>query len=584
MEFLLANSAGFCSGVRKAVDITLNASAAKEGKISTLGPLVHNPQVIELLNHREVTCAENIEDIHEGLVIIRSHGVAPQVKLELDKVGLKYLDATCPKVGRAQAMASEYADAGYHVLILGEPEHAEVRGLKGYGGENCTVIQSAQDLDGLPRYEKVCLIAQTTQNLEEFELVTKCLTQLYPDVVIKNTICAATRKRQDEIRELAPRVNAMVVIGGRNSGNTKRLVHIARDECNLPTFWIETDEELEEIDFSPYIKIGVTAGASTPSWIIERVMHRLREMEERSKNPLVAKARRLVRVLVISHAYTSIAAGALCYLAGALLRIDFQFSFFALVFSYVLAMHVLNRFTESGADKFRDDPVRMQFYKDHGKVMLILGLASMLVSIALSFMIGVFAFFIILAASILGVIYSVKVVPKKFFSLFGFRRLKDIAASKNFFVASAWAVVSIFPLFFIQVQKHYGTTLAVFFFLFAATGVRSIYMDLSDIASDRLVGRDSVPIVIGEKNTRNLIRVFVVFEFVFMYMATFLNLFPTIGYIVSFWILIEFIIIEYLLPERTTRPSLAARDIMVDGHFILAGLVAWIWNFLQVNP
>ena len=185
-----------------------------------------------------------------------------------------------------------------------------------------------------------------------------------------------------------------------------------------------------------------------------------------------------------------------------------------------------------------------------------------------------------LAASIIGVLYSVKVVPKGLLNIVGFRRLKDIAASKNFFVASAWAVVSIFPLFFLEVQHNYLRTFATFVFLFLITGIRSIYLDLSDIAGDKLVGRDSVPIVFGEKRTRNMIRILVIFLFVFFYVMTFVGVLPRLGYLIGFWILIEYLLIEYFSPKIDRHFSIVARDLIVDGHFILAGVAAWIWKAL----
>ena len=581
MEILLAPSAGFCTGVRRAVDLTLHASTVKEGKISTYGPLVHNPQVIELLTLREVDCAEQIDQLTEGLAVIRTHGVPPEDRQAIVDKGLKVLDATCPKVSRVQKLVESHVANGYHVVIVGEPDHPEVKGLRGYGGDNCTVIDSLEEIETLPRFDKVCLLAQTTQNLEEFEQIRSRLTALYPDVVVKNTICAATRKRQDEIRQIASQVEAMVVIGGRTSGNTKRLVAIARDECDLPTFWIETDTELREIDFSGFEKIGVTAGASTPSWIIDRVMARLEQLEQRRNRPLLSRLRKLVRLAVVSNIYTAFAAGCLYYVGSVFMDIPFRATLFLLVVTYVLAMHVLNRFTETGVEKFRDDPMRQHFYERHRRFMLMLGISAMAAAILLSIRMGVLPFLLVLAASISGVMYSVKVVPKTLLAILGFRRLKDIAASKNFFVASAWAVVSVFPLFLIEKQSHYQSALAAFVFLFLVTALRSIYMDLSDIASDRLVGRDSVPIVFGEKRTWNLIRAMVVVLFGFCYLLAYADILPGLATIIAFWILLEYVVLEYMRGKVYSRKrSVIARDLVVDGHFIVAGLIALVWKLL----
>ncbi len=589
MKIILAKSAGFCSGVKRAVELTLAASTAKEGAISTYGPLVHNPQVIELLELREVACVKEIDELSQGLAIIRSHGVPPKEKKAIEDKGMKILDATCPKVVRVQKLVENNAKEGRHVIIVGEPDHPEVKGLKGYGGDDCTVIAKVEDLDSLPVFSKVCLLAQTTQNLEGFEKILEKLKESYPDLVVKNTICAATKKRQDEIRTLASNVDAMIVIGGKASGNTRRLVDIARNECALPTFWIETQDELDEKELLPFEKIGVTAGASTPSWIIDRVMARLNEMSKRRARPVLTRLRKIAEFLVITNLFTSFAAGCLCYLGSVLLDVKFTWYHFSLVFSYVLAMHVLNRFTEKGVDKFRDDPLRQRFYKENSRAMLVMGFLSMALAIALSIEMGAIIFILVLAASIIGVLYSVKVVPKRMFNLVGFRRLKDIAASKNFFVASAWAIVSVFPLIVLESNQIEKTTiesnyfiytryLSAFVFLFFITGIRSIYMDLSDIASDRLVGRDSVPIVFGEKRTRRFIKMLLVAIFLFLYVLTYIKVLPSIGYIIGFWILAEFLIMEYFVGNKMRQPSVIRRDLAVDGHFIVAGIVAFAWK------
>ena len=579
---ILAKSAGFCAGVRRAVDMTLHASAGKEGNIATYGPLVHNPQVIELLRIREVECAATVDELQEGLAIIRSHGVSPQEREQIERRGLRILDATCPKVGKVHKLVREHAENGYQVIIVGEPDHSEVKGIVGEAPDRCIVISTVEQARDLPSFDKVFLAAQTTQNLETFDEIKTVIEAKNPTVVVRNTICAATRKRQDEVRELAEKVDAIIVIGGRNSGNTKRLVDIAQNECGRPTVWVEDETELTQHDLSSYETVGVTAGASTPSWSIDRVVTALKLQGERTRHPIRFRLRQIAELAIITNVFTSVAAGSLCYLASVLLGVDFKFSLFAMVFFYVLAMHVLNRFTETGVDKFRDDPIRLNFYKGHPRLMLGLGFFAAFAGVALSVLMGVMIFIVILAASILGVLYSVRVVPKGAFNIFGFRRLKDIAASKNFFVASAWAVVSVFPLFYLDAHPNFWRTLAVFFFLFLVTAIRSIFLDLSDIAGDKLVGRDSVPIVIGEKSTLKLIRGMVVTLFFFCYLGAYVGLLPSLSYFVAFWILIEYILLVTVFRRTASTFSLVLRDALVDGHFVLAGVVAWLWMHTAV--
>jgi 4-hydroxy-3-methylbut-2-enyl diphosphate reductase len=578
MKFILAESAGFCFGVRRALDLVLAESAARHGKITTYGPLVHNPQVIELLTLRDIGCVDNLAELREGMAVIRTHGVPPPAIDELRARGLELLDATCPKVRAVQIAVEQRAAAGRTIVIYGEREHPEIIGLVGAArGRPCHVVWSEAEFDALalPPETPVTLVAQTTANRAAFEQLIAHAQARHTDFEVRRTICNATERRQEEIRELATRVQAMVVVGGRNSGNTRRLAAISQS-LGLPTWHIEVAEELDGIDFSPYAKVGVTAGASTPSWIIDRVMTRLRELEEEQERPLQARIRRGLDALAAAHVTTGVAAGALAYVGAALMGVPFRIDFFLLVAGYVMSVHVINRFTETGVDKFRDDPKRQTFYRRHSQWLWALGLICGLGSIWLAFAEGVIPFLIVLAASIFGVLYSVRVVPRSWMRFFGFRRLKDIAASKNVFVASAWALVSIFPLFFVNQTGEWHRLALAFLFLFVVTGVRSVFLDLSDMSSDRLVGRETVPLVIGPKRARTLIRVTVVGLAAGLLFTAAFGWLPGLAWPLGLWVLFEFVYLELLAKPRKL-PTLT-RDMIVDAHFIVAGLLAFVWQ------
>ncbi len=581
MKFILAESAGFCFGVRRAVDMVLSESAARQGKITTYGPLVHNPQVIELLKLRDIACADNLGEITEGMAVIRTHGVPPAAIEELTARGLKLLDATCPKVRAVQTTVEKQAAEGRTIVIFGDAEHPEVIGLVGAArGRPCFVVRDEAEFDALALSPDapVTLVAQTTANRARYQQLIDRVQPEFARLEVRHTICNATELKQDEVRELATHVQAMIVVGGRNSGNTRRLASITQD-LGLPTWQVEVAEELEGIDFTPYEKVGVTAGASTPSWIIDRVMTRLRELEAEQTRPGRARLRRLLDSLAAMHATTGLAAGALAYVGAALMGAPFRFDFFLLVALYVMSMHVLNRFTETGADKFRDDPKRQTFYRQHSSWLWILGIGSGLASIWLGFQLGAIPFLIVLAASIVGVLYSVRVVPKSWMGFFGFRRLKDIAASKNVFVASAWALVSIFPLFFVNEARDWRRLALAFLFLFMVTAVRSVFLDLSDMASDRLVGRETVPLVIGPQRARGLIRLSIVGLAAGLFLTAALGWLPSLAWLLAIWILAEFLILEFV--RRPGKMPTLKRDMLVDLHFIVAGLAAAVWRWLS---
>ncbi|MCZ7583419.1 MAG: 4-hydroxy-3-methylbut-2-enyl diphosphate reductase [Deltaproteobacteria bacterium] len=222
MEFILAKTAGFCWGVRLALNKTLEVEASQYQKVTTLGPLVHNPQVVDLLRHREIHNAGAIQEIDGGLAIIRSHGVSPADYAELERRSDAILDNTCPIVKRSQKVVQTYVKKGHFVVIYGEPRHAEVIGLIGFAGaDNVRIIEGAHELDKIPADRNVLLITQTTTNVAEWQRIMKEARERFPSVVVKDTMCDATVERQDEILELCRSVDAMVVIGGKNSGTRR---------------------------------------------------------------------------------------------------------------------------------------------------------------------------------------------------------------------------------------------------------------------------------------------------------------------------------------------------------------------------
>jgi len=582
MKFILAESAGFCFGVRRAVDLVLAESAAKHGSIATYGPLVHNPQVIELLALRDIACVEDLGQITEGMAVIRSHGVPPEVYDTLRGRGLEILDATCPKVRAVHTVIEREAEQSRTVVIFGEKEHPEVVGLVGSARRHpCHVVFSTREFDALelPVETPLALAAQTTANRGRWDELVNHVRRKYPDVAVHETICNATELRQEEVRALAGRVQAMIVVGGRSSGNTRRLASISRG-LGLPTWHIETADELEGIDFAPFDQVGVTAGASTPSWVIDRVMARLRELEEEQAKPWRGRAKKTLEALTSSHITTGLAAGALAYVGAVLMQVDFRLDFFFMVVGYVLSVHVLNRFTETGVDKFRDDPKRQAYYRKYDRPLWLLGMASGLAALMLGYKLGKIPFLIVLAASIFGILYSVRVVPRSWMRILGFRRLKDIAASKNFFVASAWALVSVVPIFFVDQTRDWLKLLLAFTFLFLVTGLRSVLLDLSDMTADRLVGRETIPLVLGPQRTMTLVKMSVFVLSIVLLCSAALRWLPGLAWPLGLWVPAEYFYLTRVYRSRSL--STLTRDMLVDVHFIVAGVLAFGWRFFNL--
>ena len=271
MEIILAQSAGFCFGVKRATQMAF-AAAAEHEHICSLGPVIHSPQVVKRLAEQGVAVVTKVEDIPPGSVIIRSHGVTAEEMNKVQEKNLTIVDATCPFVKKAQEYAARLSEEGYTVVIVGEVEHPEVQGIVSFSADSVVhVVADAEQAVALPRMRKVGIVAQTTQLYENLKDVMDVCLAKSQELKVYNTICDATSVRQNEAREIALSVDLMIVIGGHASANTSRLARICR-EIQPHTWHIETPEEIQPGWFADVEKVGVTAGASTPRWLIDEVV------------------------------------------------------------------------------------------------------------------------------------------------------------------------------------------------------------------------------------------------------------------------------------------------------------------------
>lgn len=277
MQFILAKRAGFCSGVKKAFQITEDASQSGS-RWSTLGPLVHNHDVVRYFQARGIAAVESLPDIAEGGVIIRSHGVTPAILVEAREKNIPVLDATCPLVKRVQELAELLSNEGYDIIIFGDRKHPEVQGLLGWCAEKATVVADQEEACSYPNVKRLGIISQTTKDEQEFFRIAAHLLPKAKEVRVFNTICAATRQRQEAARELSREVDLMLVIGDRNSSNTKTLVQECQ-QTGVRTLWIQSAADIEAQEFREVSKVGITAGASTPDWIIKEVLNKMAEFE-----------------------------------------------------------------------------------------------------------------------------------------------------------------------------------------------------------------------------------------------------------------------------------------------------------------
>jgi len=274
MEVLLARENGFCFGVKKAVELT--EAAAETGKpVYNLGQVVHNPKISERLAARGVTVIKDPSEATSGMVVIRAHGVPPEMRAKIEAQGLECIDATCSLVLRAQRFTKQLADEGYRVVILGTPEHPEVIGLVGFAGENYIIVETKEEWERLPKMRKAGVVSQSTQPPWAFKELVAHVAEISQETKIFNTVCPVTVKRQQAATELAGETDTIVVVGGKNSANTRELVNLARMQGRT-AYHIEHASELLPEWLSGQERIGLIGGCSTP-------METLLEVKERAE-------------------------------------------------------------------------------------------------------------------------------------------------------------------------------------------------------------------------------------------------------------------------------------------------------------
>ena len=277
MEIFLADKAGFCFGVKRAINTAFKAAGT--GKVYCLGPLIHNPQEVDRLLEAGVRTVEDFSSLNPGdHLIIRSHGVPPLVLAQAREKGLRIIDLTCPFVGKAQRYAELLQKEGYQVVVIGEKQHPEVQSILGYAGDDAVVVETAEDVEDMKFQYRLGVVAQTTQSYSNFSEIVLKLLSLSKELKVFNTICHSTKERQNAARVLAGQVDVMLVVGGRNSANTTRLVSVCRQE-GKPTYHIEVADEIRPEWLKGATKVGVTAGASTPDWVVEGVIKKLKSGE-----------------------------------------------------------------------------------------------------------------------------------------------------------------------------------------------------------------------------------------------------------------------------------------------------------------
>ncbi|WP_434796228.1 4-hydroxy-3-methylbut-2-enyl diphosphate reductase [Terrisporobacter vanillatitrophus] len=280
MEVRIAENAGFCFGVKRAMNMAWDELENKTSdNVYSLGPLIHNKQAVDRYKEKGLMEMDSLDKIpNDCKLIIRSHGVGEKIYTESKSKNMDIVDTTCPFVKKIHDIVKEFSNKGYIIIIVGNATHPEIIGINGWCDNEAIIINSEEEVDNISfnSGHKYCVVSQTTANLESFDKIVSKLESKIKDLTVKNTICFATKERQLSANDLAKEVDCMIVIGGKHSSNTQKLVNICKDI--VPTFSIETKEELEKSKLEKFKVAGVTAGASTPDWIIDEVIEYLKKI------------------------------------------------------------------------------------------------------------------------------------------------------------------------------------------------------------------------------------------------------------------------------------------------------------------
>jgi len=281
MKIIIGQHAGFCFGVKRAMEIASNITENSKGKkVYMLREIIHNPQEVKRLVKMGIKCVEEIEDIKPGeKVIISTHGISALEEKELMKKRVEIIDTTCPYVKKIHNIVKVLALENYQIIIIGDKDHYEIKGIKGYAGNNAFIVNSEKEIEKIKLERKLGIVSQTTQNVEIFKklvnvILAKAIHNGVFEIKIFNTICDATQKRQEEIKTLAKEVDIVIIIGGKNSANTIRLYNLSK-EINKETYHVESEKDLKKNWFKDKEKVGISAGASTPEYVIENVVKKI---------------------------------------------------------------------------------------------------------------------------------------------------------------------------------------------------------------------------------------------------------------------------------------------------------------------
>ena len=513
MRIEIAKYAGFCDGVKNAVEKSFSYALKTKETIYVDGHLIHNPQTIKMLENSGVTTFEDsspLSELKDKKVIIRAHGVSPKRLKEIKNHAKEVVNLTCKYVADVQSIVKKYSKLGYRTIIIGKKEHPEVIGIIGFAEESHDgyVIIKESDIESLPKDNKnILIVSQTTMQNEVFDILSEKIKDYYKDsdnIIIKNTICAATSLRQEETKKLADRNDLVLVIGGKDSSNTKRLYEVASEIKK--SYYIEKEEDLYNIDFSGYEKIGITAGASTPDWLIEEIANSLNTISSKGIEKYIDN---ILKFLTYSNLFFAIGAFFISFMISDVLKIKNVYQIGLLTACYYFIMSSINHYTNDSLTISNNPQYR--FFIKIKNIMMIIILLSTVIMLLLAYYLGTSILILSLFSFVLGIAYNMSFKKNMASSRpLVFTLFKKLAYFKAWVITLAVTILlngSYIIYYQMDVYKQQQniifSTVIIFFFML----MRQIFFDIRNSQSDKIAGTKSI---ISFININTLYKIFAV--------------------------------------------------------------------------
>lgn len=495
MKIEMAANSGFCMGVRNAILKIVDELNSSDEKIYVYGPLIHNPQTIDVLKNRGLITINSLHEIKDKQIAIRTHGIPLEENRIIRKEASRTINLTCSRVARVQSYIKKYSSEGYFTIIVGDRDHAEVIGLKSYATAGVHVVSGPGDIETLPAAEKYLIVSQTTHERNQFEQIVNLIREKYQNVNVIDTICDSTRLRQDDVRAgIARGIDTLVVVGGKNSANTTRLAKIGTDN-GIKTFHVETDEELNAGEFKNSRHVLVTAGASTPGWIINNVLEKLYMIKNSNSNPVIKVLKRYFEFFVRSNIISSIASFLMVLIAQKYAGIEQNYKYGIIAALFIYVMYTVNNYLDREF-LIKSNSYKYKIYEKSGLFMLIAAIISFFVSIYLSYTISMIMMYLFLIPYLLGIFYSTPYF-KLFIKALGSEVIKKVYNTK-IVTGFGWLVVLILiPYFNKDIPLITYVSVGSLFFTFIF--LRQFIIDLVAFQGDLILGRDTLATSLGVK-------------------------------------------------------------------------------------